>query len=120
MKKILLTIFCVVALLFGLIGNVFASDCAWYTETNGCEYGVCVDSGGKYCVHCCNGHNPGSICTAANCNAEPTNNADDAQLAAAIAAHNAKCANLQAGTPLATECEQEAAALQARIAASKK
>jgi len=46
--------------------------------------------------------------------------ADDAQLAAAIAAHNAQCANVQAGTPLATVCAQEAAALQARIAASKK
>ncbi len=47
-------------------------------------------------------------------------NAGDAQLAAAIAAHNAKCANVQAGTPLATVCAQEEAALQARIAASKK
>jgi len=47
-------------------------------------------------------------------------NADDAQLAADIAAHNAKCANVQAGTPLSTVCAQEAAALQARIEASKK
>jgi len=48
-------------------------------------------------------------------------NADDAQqLANDIAAHNARCANIQAGTPQALQCTQEAAALQARIAAANK
>jgi hypothetical protein len=48
-----------------------------------------------------------------------TANAYDAQLAADIAAHNAKCSNVQAGSAQAAQCAQEAAALQARIAASK-
>jgi len=46
-------------------------------------------------------------------------NADDVQqLANDIAAHNAKCAYVQAGTPLAAECAREAAALEARKAAT--
>jgi hypothetical protein len=75
MKKIILAIFCVFALLFGLIGNVFAGpSCVWSTEPNGCEYGICVESGAKWCVECCHGHGSGSICTMVKnpCTDEPT------------------------------------------------
>ena len=37
-----------------------------------------------------------------------------ADLAADIAAHNARCANVQAGTPEAAQCDQEQAALNQR------
>jgi hypothetical protein len=37
-----------------------------------------------------------------------------ADLAADIADHNARCANVQAGTPEAAQCDQEQAALNQR------
>jgi hypothetical protein len=48
-----------------------------------------------------------------------TANARDEQLAADIAAHNAKCSNVQPGSQQAAQCQQDAAVLKARIAASK-
>ena len=39
-----------------------------------------------------------------------------ADLAADIAAHNARCANVEAGSPEAARCEQEQAVLDQRIA----
>ena len=70
MKRIILAIFLVFALWFGLIGNVFASyKCTM--EANGCRFCTGIDaSGGKYCAECCT---PGSdVCVAATCPVEPT------------------------------------------------
>jgi len=39
-----------------------------------------------------------------------------ADLSADIAAHNARCANVQAGTPEAAQCQQEQAVLDQRRA----
>lgn len=52
MKKIL-GIFCGFALLLGLAGSVFANaSCEWIPEGNGYRYGICADSGGRFCIRC--------------------------------------------------------------------
>jgi len=75
MKKIILTIFCVFALLFALIGNVFAyrSSCKCSPEPNGYEYCICGEPGQKYCIRC---PVDSTVCVMVNnnCNDETTNN----------------------------------------------
>lgn len=48
-----------------LINDAAAEDsCNWNTESNGCQFGVCVDDSGRmYCQRCCNG-----ACSRVSCN----------------------------------------------------
>ena len=50
---------------FPPIGDALAADsCNWNTESNGCQFGICVDDKGtQYCVRCCN-----NACNRVSCN----------------------------------------------------